>query len=330
MEKKRNFKFDNIKAILILLVIFGHLLEPLVNVNVIAKLLYIIIYTFHMPAFIYIMGRFAKPKLKRLTFFLFLYFPFQIIYTLFLQHFGFEKDPFTFLTPQWILWYLIAAIAYNLISFFIPSSPTDMQKRIGVGLSCVIAVIVGFIPQIGTQFSLSRILVFLPFFFLGKWKMGEQEQDIKRGKDGKENGMNDVGEKKKKEGRGIWIGVMATMFSLIYAFSSSGNYPALWQSCGYVESQSAWYFRIFALMIGFLWIYYLLKIVHNKEIAILTSVGQHTLFIFLTHGFVVKLLIRYCKTSFNVVICFVLTVLIAIILWLVSKTISHFCSCKKN
>ena len=116
MRKIRNFKYDNLKALLIFLVVFGHLLEPLAKTNAMARLIYIFIYIFHMPAFIYIMGKFVRPNLKRIKKFFLLYFPFQIIYTLFMQYFGFENEPLTLFTPQWILWFLFASIAYNILT----------------------------------------------------------------------------------------------------------------------------------------------------------------------------------------------------------------------
>ncbi|WP_426638635.1 acyltransferase family protein [Priestia aryabhattai] len=57
---KRDAYFDNVKFILIVLVVFGHLLTPFINDEQWLRTLYIFIYTFHMPAFILISGYFAK------------------------------------------------------------------------------------------------------------------------------------------------------------------------------------------------------------------------------------------------------------------------------
>ena len=56
MEKVREYKFDNLKILLILLVVLGHIIEPFYKLNT----LYLIIYAFHMPVFVYISGYFAK------------------------------------------------------------------------------------------------------------------------------------------------------------------------------------------------------------------------------------------------------------------------------
>ena len=66
----RKYRFDNIKFILITLVVFGHFLELIDGQT--ANNLYRIIYLFHIPAFIFITGYFAKfnpskKKKKKLT-----------------------------------------------------------------------------------------------------------------------------------------------------------------------------------------------------------------------------------------------------------------------
>ena len=63
MEKIRMWKLDNIKAILIFLVVLGHLFE-LRNQGFI-NFLVILIYFFHMPAFVFCSGYFSKPRNKK-------------------------------------------------------------------------------------------------------------------------------------------------------------------------------------------------------------------------------------------------------------------------
>ena len=51
---ERNYRIDNIRFILIFLVVFGHLLGIMTGSK--ADLLYRFIYSFHMPVFIFITG----------------------------------------------------------------------------------------------------------------------------------------------------------------------------------------------------------------------------------------------------------------------------------
>ena len=56
----RNPYFDNAKAILIILVVIGHIIEPFIEDIYTLKIIYEFIYTFHMPAFILLSGYFFK------------------------------------------------------------------------------------------------------------------------------------------------------------------------------------------------------------------------------------------------------------------------------
>ena len=57
--KERDTYFDNLKFILILLVVVGHLIEPF-NDEAAMGAIYRFIYSFHMPLFIFAAGYFAK------------------------------------------------------------------------------------------------------------------------------------------------------------------------------------------------------------------------------------------------------------------------------
>ena len=52
---ERDYRIDGIKWLLIVLVTFGHVIEPALS-NPIANKLYSIIYIFHMPLFVFIRG----------------------------------------------------------------------------------------------------------------------------------------------------------------------------------------------------------------------------------------------------------------------------------
>ena len=56
----RNYKFDNIKFFLIWLVVLGHFLNAYVPDSQIIKTITFFIYTFHMPAFIFLSGLFSN------------------------------------------------------------------------------------------------------------------------------------------------------------------------------------------------------------------------------------------------------------------------------
>ena len=63
MTKERDYFFDNVKAVLMFLVVLGHLLLPIHGESflVVVKRL---IYVFHMPLFVFVSGYFAKTFYK--------------------------------------------------------------------------------------------------------------------------------------------------------------------------------------------------------------------------------------------------------------------------
>ena len=57
--KERNYLFDNLKFFLIVLVVFGHSLEE-ISLEHNYAIIRAWIYSFHMPAFVFISGYFSK------------------------------------------------------------------------------------------------------------------------------------------------------------------------------------------------------------------------------------------------------------------------------
>ena len=52
--------FDNIKGLLIVFVVVGHVAHPVHNDNPAISALFDVIYLFHMPLFVFVSGLFAK------------------------------------------------------------------------------------------------------------------------------------------------------------------------------------------------------------------------------------------------------------------------------
>ena len=81
--KSRNYFLDNYKALLILLVVIGHFIEPCYTNNVFLTILKWVIFSFHMPAFIFISGYFSKKDMgleKLIQKLVIPYFVFELLY----------------------------------------------------------------------------------------------------------------------------------------------------------------------------------------------------------------------------------------------------------
>ncbi len=171
MSKVRNYHFDNIKALLIFLVVFGHMIEPLRNIELFEKT-YFIIYSFHMPLFIFISGYFARANTKGIKKLALLLIKYEVIYSIvFLILFGAGGDGapsgtlfdmiIYALQPIWVLWFLLSLICWRFLLIAYEKHPVAMLVIIGL--------IIGFnfIPFDFRVLSIGRTLSFFPYFLLG-------------------------------------------------------------------------------------------------------------------------------------------------------------------
>jgi fucose 4-O-acetylase-like acetyltransferase len=160
----RERHIDALKGAGILLVVFGHLIEQPSAHSVLLQALYIGIYSFHMPLFVFLSGIFARETLKgrdyqKIAWTLF--FPlvvFQFIYLGVGQLTDwYSYSPFT---PYWLLWFIASLIGWRLLLPLF-ASPA------GLAVAMLAAIFVGFDDGVGYALSAARTIYFLPFFVLG-------------------------------------------------------------------------------------------------------------------------------------------------------------------
>ena len=58
--RNNNYFIDNLKVILIFLVVFGHLIERYIDTNSTLLGVYMFIYIFHIPLFVFVSGFLSK------------------------------------------------------------------------------------------------------------------------------------------------------------------------------------------------------------------------------------------------------------------------------
>lgn len=179
-EKERDALFDNMKALLIFLVVLGHLIRDFGYDTELGNCLYKIIFSFHMPAFLFVSGYFAKYNPKRFFAKMIpLYVVFQCLHYLLdlvviLLHEGdLSSIHFQMFTPKFTLWYLLALMAYQLLLPVIDTS--DFRHRALIFTAAVAAgLLMGLNPDSHNFMAMSGIVTFFPFFLLGYYEKDAQ------------------------------------------------------------------------------------------------------------------------------------------------------------
>jgi len=275
-SKSRDYSLDNIRFLLIFLVVFAHLLEVFRHFWG-SALLYKIIYSFHMPAFIFLFGYNVKYSLSRIVFrWCIPYVVFQSIYILFARVVLHAGAAFQYTTPYWLLWYMMVCIFYQLLLPLYDTANRRRQVCFVLG-AFLFSLLIGFVDSVGYDMSLSRFFVFQPWFLLGLY--------CKR---------NGVFESLSNGGRRrFWVIISVAVIILSVPLLHYAHIPnkLLYGSYSYHNCGGAFWMRAAISLVSFAWILLLfagVKPYINKRLAILTNIGQNTWPVFLMHGFVVK------------------------------------------
>lgn len=159
--------WDHARFAVIVLVVVAHSISTIRTDSGFAYGLYAWIYLFHMPAMILLSGVFSKPEASpkavagtvRL---IVTWLVFEGIWVVIRALFGATAISKSFLVvPAWTLWFLVTLVTMRILL------PYIARLRHPLLFSIALAILAGFSPEIGTEFSVSRTLVFLPFFVLG-------------------------------------------------------------------------------------------------------------------------------------------------------------------
>jgi len=279
----RIYKFDNLKAILIFLVVFGHFLE-LVGGH---GLLYRTIYSFHMPLFLFVSGYFARFDRKNIWHRLICpYVVFQILYTYFeIYYLHAEKLALTFVRPRWLLWYLFNLIVYELLIPLL-DMPSKRKRLAAVAGMTVLALLAGYDNKLGYDFSSARIFTFMPFFFSGYYLSKEKGMAMFLDTHTDQTYLMKLG---------FSVVVAAVMVRVLAAGLISNQ--MLYGSYSYDAASYNVFVKILIYGMAVLWILIALLLVPDRKIPLFSQIGRYTMPVFLLHGFAVKVIGRYYQEA---------------------------------
>lgn len=160
-------KWDILKFILMFLVVMGHIADLYVKESSAMRTLYLAVYTFHMPLFIFVSGLFSKTTVNekrkdRIFGYFVLYVAIKLIFWL---YYGIARGDWSFslFTEANLPWFMLALFIFALVTVLLK----DFSPVYVLIFSVLLACVAGYDTEIKSFLSLSRIIVYYPFYYLG-------------------------------------------------------------------------------------------------------------------------------------------------------------------
>lgn len=281
---KRNIYVDNLKCLLIILVVVGHFVDIALDESELLQSLFVFIYAFHMPLFIFVNGLLCDKIIKsknrvidKVVVFMGLYIALKAILFFTRTVIGQEDIKFHLFEEDGVPWYLFATAAYYVITYIL----RNINKVWLFVFSIVLALLVGYDPDINDVFVLSRIIVFYPFFIVGWALNAENVTNFMSRKWVKITGIVGV-----VLFAAICILCLDSVYELRPLFTGRNGYDSLdgLESFGPL-------LRLLSYAISFLVGAFVMAAVPHMKLKLISTVGRRTLAIFFLHRPVL-----YCLT----------------------------------
>lgn len=275
--------YDNLKFFLIVLVVIGHTITSDVVQNSTLKSMFIFIYSFHMPLFLFISGLFQNKNSntlnrKKIVTYIILGLMVKML-VMFIDGILFTSRPkFSLFNEDGLFWYLFVLAYYNVICYIL----RKMDKSLVFFLSMLLALLIGYDDSIGDFLCLSRAIVFFPFYYVGFCLTPKQVMDFCNKKTMWIPSILLVF---------IWLVVTTVYIDDIYTlrglFTGRNSYNDISKECDMLD-------RLIATIIsGIVSLSFIcISVNFNRYIPIVSNIGQRTLQIYFWHSILLKLL-RY-------------------------------------
>lgn len=222
MSRTRVAKWDNLKFFMILCVVTGHFLGEMISGDYMGQTIYLFIYTFHMPVFIFLAGMFSKKSIKQKRYevvieYLIIYLFMKVLDNLgsclkycktdgihgktilvaIVKSIMHGKDNFHFFWEDGPGWFAFAMAVFFFITMLIKDYNKKYMLAIAVFVGCIAGLDkhLGPVSGMGNHFSAMRICVFYPVFLVGFYIspdvfiMGSREKNTDYNKEQKKTGV---------------------------------------------------------------------------------------------------------------------------------------------
>ncbi len=179
---ERTQKWDILRFAMIFLVVLGHFADCYTGISEQMRSLYVFIYSFHMPIFIFVSGLFSKKTVNekrkdKIFGYLVIYLLLKLLAFLYRIIAGWDPEISIFSEGS-VPWFMLALFAFTLITSWVK----DFSPVFVMVFSVLLACAAGYDKEIGTFLSLSRIIVYFPFFYAGYILDRKKLEDFCKGK----------------------------------------------------------------------------------------------------------------------------------------------------
>jgi fucose 4-O-acetylase-like acetyltransferase/poly-gamma-glutamate capsule biosynthesis protein CapA/YwtB (metallophosphatase superfamily)/lysophospholipase L1-like esterase len=278
-NKNRIYYWDNLKGILISLVVLGHFLLDYLDFGY-ARYIVSFIYFFHMPAFVLVSGFFSKRdetrSFKSIAKIITIYLVFNAAIML-LSSFLFDLS-YQLITPYYSFWYLISLVFWRLIIKY-------MNKFNDIlFLSIIAALLVGFWGDITNVLSISRIIVFYPFFIAGYKLPPEKIFDV-------------LNKRKKADIFKALLLLIFTLFVSLYFIFKIKFITLNHLTMSNYSSISDLFVRLIIFFIAVSMIISIINLTPQRPIFLISIWGKNSLSIYVLHRFVTFIFIKAFPTN---------------------------------
>lgn len=281
--KERIAIWDNYKFLLILFVVIGHIAQDLYYVSDIMKSTFLFIYTFHMPAFLFVSGLFSEKTINQKNTKKVLPYFTCFVVTVCMQ-FLFKtallgENKLSFFKLGGLPWFLFALF----VMYFVTMIVKDYKPTYIMSFALILGVFVGFSStKDSTLFSWMRIVVYYPFFYAG-YITNPKKIVVTMNKGWL------------KAAAFIFFGILL-LFTYIHPEFFANIFCLMTGKHPYTHMKElenwGWAFRIMLYGISFGATFLLISIIPKKSIKLITTTGKRTLAIYMFHFFFIYLATR--------------------------------------
>ena len=286
MQKKRDARYDYAKLFLISCVVMGHLGNRYADDSATVASIQFWVYLFHMPAFIFISGLFAKRTVREKQWtkaagYVLLYIFFKFLnYLVTGINKGFDSASINFFRENGIPWFALAMFWWFMITILIQKA----DKRVVFAGAILAAVASGYFKQINSFLVIQRTINFYPFFYAG------YAMDLKK-----------LGERLTK----TWVRVVSVALLAVSAFISFAYYDKIYYWRGLFRGLKAYsaikkgmpyewggLWRLLAFVISFALAFAVLSVMPSIE-TFISRLGRQTLSVYVFHSACIALSLKH-------------------------------------